>query len=139
MNLFLKRYILIPLLSSCIVRNGAKLSSFTILGKNHNQFIENRVPDYGDGRRDGCVVEGQLSLNLNALKKDSIAGIVFDSKTSEPIAFSTIRLVQENNSTNQVTTDSLGEFHIKLKYKIIEIQIEYIGYRTLNVNLTKLN
>ena len=47
------------------VPKGYKLSEFYFNGKKDNTRIESRIPDYGDGHPDGCMVMGEMSLALN--------------------------------------------------------------------------
>ncbi len=58
------------LISSCAITNyGGKLSAFTFNGKNRNSYIVDRFPDYGDGHKDGCIVESEIRLEINRTNK----------------------------------------------------------------------
>ena len=88
-----------------------KYPDLKIEGKKSNKFIVNRIADYGNGHQDGCIKGGQMSLNIDAISKDSIAGYIFDSKSKEPLYFSTIRLIYshlESTDTLEIIADEKG-------------------------------
>ena len=101
-----------------------------------NECIKNRTPDYGIDNKDGCIILGEISLSLLFISTDSITGVVVDSKTAEPIPFAKVQFIQKTPEGAQVVnSDSLGEFQTRLTNGLEKIQVEYIGYRTLLIDL----
>ncbi len=130
-------FLITVLLFGCrSIKQSAPQSTFSINGKECNKCIMNRIPDYGIDNKDGCVVLGEISLSLIFKSTDSIAGVVTDSKTSEPIPFAKVHLFKKTPEGARVlSSDSLGEFQIKLTNRLEKIQIEFVGYRTLLIDL----
>ena len=137
MKIFGSIFLIAVLLFGCrSVKQSAPQSKFSINGKECNKCIKNRTPDYGIDNRDGCIVLGEISLSLVFMSIDSIAGVVVDSKTAEPIPFARVQLFQKTPEGAKVfNSDSLGEFQTRLTNRLEKIQIEYIGYRTLLIDL----
>ena len=137
MKIFGSIFLIAFLLFGCrTIKQSAPQSTFSINGKECNKCIINRTSDYGIDNKDGCIVLGEMSLNLKFISIDSIAGVVVDSKTAEPIPFVKVQLFQKTPEGAKVfNSDSLGEFQIKLTNRLEKIQIEYIGYRTLLIDL----
>lgn len=130
---------LVLILSGCSTsRHHFALSNLKIEGKAKNSLIENRKPDYGDGHRDGCVVMGQISMDIDTLNDIIVIGKVTDSKTNEPLLFASILLVFCDTDNLKSKTDSIGQFSIDYSFKLCKIQTEYVGYRTLYVDLTRM-
>ncbi len=93
--------ILTLLISSCSgTKNLTELSELTIENRPSNKLIVERKPDYGIDGRDGCVVMGEISMNINELEYGkSIRGKVFDSKTKEPLINAKLKLTIEQNGS----------------------------------------
>ena len=120
-------------------RYSIQYSDFIVRGKKFNHLIERRIPDYGDGLRDGCVVLNEISMELEMLTEDIISGKVLDSTTKEPMLFTKVRLFPSDKSRSiAVVTDSIGHFEAELSSKLIKIQAEYVGYRLFEADLTKI-
>lgn len=125
---------------SCGSQRIEYLSDLTIKNKKSNDLIKNRVPDYGIDGGDGCVVMSEISMNIIDLKKDYIRGNVFDSKTNEPLIYGNINLYIDNGQkieTMNLNSDSNGFFSTEFKGKLTEIEVDYIAYRNLKVELQK--
>jgi len=107
---------------SCISsRHGIKLSKFSYNNKNLNAFIENRIPDYGDGHTEGCVITGQIFLSINS-SDNKINGILRDVETLEPLIGANVSIwFQVKNDSIIVISDSKGEFEIVNQLKIAKI------------------
>lgn len=120
-------------------RRGVALSKLTINGKNYNRYIENRSPNNGDGHQVGCLVMREISLNILKIDKDSIVGKVMDSKNKESLIFGQVKLFgNESKEEILVITDSLGQFYSGSQDNLSGIRVEYVGYRTLSIDLTKM-
>ena len=118
-----------------VSRNGIKLSKFTYNNKNRNIFIQNRIPDYGDGHSEGCIILGQVFLSLNSTVYKT-KGFVKDVETLEPLIGSKISIwFQSNDDSVIIISDSIGEFEINSKLKISKIEVEHLGWRNLVVNM----
>ena len=119
----------------CYSANRYTLGKFDYNKSPKNSLIVNRIPDYGDGRPDGCIHMPEIHLFLSREKKDSIFGLVKDVKTNEPL-FAEIKVyfstVQEPII---VTTNGNGEFAFTKIQNINLLSIHSIGYRPLSINL----
>jgi hypothetical protein len=137
MKIFGSIFLTAILLFGCrSVKQSAPQSTFSINGKECNECIKNRTPDYGIDNKDGCIILGEISLSLIFISIDSIAGVVVDSKTAEPIPIARVKFIQKTpEGAKVVNSDSLGEFQTRLTNGLKRIQIEYIGYRTLLIDL----
>ena len=133
--------ILTILISSCGgTKNLTELSELTIQNQTANKFIVDRKPDYGDGNRDGCVIMDEISMDIDHLNERSISGKVFDSKTKEPLNNAKLTLItNQNGLTNKtiITSNFNGFFKSELNGKPTKIEVEYIAYRNLKINLEK--
>jgi hypothetical protein len=120
-------------------KHDLKYPDLKIKGKKSNKYIVNRIAEYGNGYQDGCIIGGQMSLNIDVMSKDSIAGFIFDSKSKEPLYFSTVRLINidlESTDTLEIIADEKGTFTSAIKTFPNKVEVKYIGYRTLNIDLT---
>lgn len=134
--------ILLILISGCSgTKNLTALSELTVENKLLNKLIVDRKLDYGISGRDGCVVMGEISMNIAELKNGkTIRGKVFDSETKEPLINATLKLIIDQNGSNNITeikTDGNGNYKSELKGNLKKIKVEYIAYRTLNIELDK--
>ena len=98
--------ILTFLISSCSgTKNLTELSELTIENKSSNKLIVDRKPDYGISGRDGCVVMGEISMNITELKYGkSIRGKIFDSETKEPLINAKLKLTIDQNGSEKYRT-----------------------------------
>ena len=136
----LSKYIILTLVifgcSSTI--HSVKLSTLKINGKKQNELIQDRIPNYGIGSPDGCVIMGEISLNLETVGKDSIRGTVRESDKHQALPFATVKLQSDKQNDLSLQTDSAGNFRTRIPPELKAIQIEYIGFRTLTVDLTEM-
>ena len=123
---------------SCGSQRIEYLSNLTIENKKSNDLIKNRVPDYGIDGGDGCVVMNEISMNIFDLKKDFIRGNIFDSESNEPLIFGNINLYIDKGQkieTLNLNSDSNGFLATEFNGKLIKIEVDYIAYRNLKVEL----
>ncbi len=133
-------FTLVSIFTSCIVnRSKVELSKLKINGKYRNDLIIDRVPQYGNGRKDGCIINKQISLLIELSNASNISGKVIDSKTNESIAYANLNIYEkdENVSINMMA-DSIGCFTTNNIAKPIKIVVKYIGYKTLTVELSDM-
>ncbi|WP_236959947.1 carboxypeptidase-like regulatory domain-containing protein [Joostella atrarenae] len=106
-----------------------------------NRLIVDRKPNYGIMGSDGCVVMEEISMDITKLDNGSIIqGKVFDSNTKAPLINATLKLTtrqKDTNNTSTINTDKKGFYKSKLKGELTDIEIDYIGYRTLKVSFKK--
>ncbi len=134
--------ILTFLISSCSgTKNLTELSELTIENKSSNKLIVDRKPDYGISGRDGCVVMGEISMNITELKYGkSIRGKIFDSETKEPLINAKLKLTIDQNGsekTSDVYSDENGIYKSELVGELKKMEVEYIAYRTLRIDFEK--
>lgn len=108
------------------------MPNFKYNSKGRNSWIVNRVPDYGDGHRDGCIIMGELSVNL--VEEDRmVSGQVYDESNNESMAYVQIIVNWGSESEIQYLADSQGKFTFKKTDQIENVTFSSIGYRTLKV------
>ncbi len=76
-------------------------------------------------------------MAIDTLSDKFVTGKVTDSKTNEPLLFASMFLVLSTD-TLKSETDGTGRFSIEYSGKLHKIQTEYLGYRTLYVDLTRM-
>jgi hypothetical protein len=138
MTVALKIVVVCIILSSCAsLPRGYKLSKFSYNGKYHNDLIVNRVPDYGDGHLDGCIVMWEMHLTLESSKNGGIAGTVTDVKSLDPLPNALVKVfLTENQTPVSVSSDSVGKFQLAHFAQVRQIVITYVGYRSLVVDFS---
>ncbi|MCO4807630.1 MAG: hypothetical protein KC456_13685 [Flavobacteriales bacterium] len=114
-------------------------SELKINGVDANHLVVDRIPDYGNGHKDGCIVMGQISMEIDSLEIGSVSGRVYDSESLDFVPYATIKLY--NNDKKRATTSSneQGYFHSEESSGLIKIEVEYLGYRNLVIDLSQLD
>jgi iron complex outermembrane receptor protein len=78
----------------------------------------------------GYAIEGEMNMG-------EISGKIIDSKTSEPVSFASVALINMNDSS-QVTgviTNNEGVFNInKIPYGKYNLKVSYLGYQPTIIN-----
>jgi hypothetical protein len=107
-------------------------SNLRIEGENRNDLIISRIPEYGLGQNEGCIVHPQISMDIEVLNEKLLRGIITDANTKEPRQFASIVLFFGDKSPRaEMRTDSFGQFEYELKIPISTIKVDYGIYRTL--------
>ena len=119
------------------VAPGYKLSKFSYNGRTHNDFIVNRIPDYGDGHLDGCLVMSEMYLSLRSLENGIVSGQLKDVKSLESLQSGQVKIFFKNiESPITIASDSSGKFQFDRVAKVEKISVSYVGYRGLTVDLS---
>ena len=131
-------------ISSCSgTKNLTKLSVLTIDNRPVNKLIVDRKPDYGIDGRDGCIVMGEISMDISGLVNGkSIRGKVFDSETRDPLINAKLTLfIDQEGSTKkiEIVANENGIYKSELNGKLNKIEVDYIAYRTLKIDMTLEN
>ena len=134
--------ILTFMISSCSgTKNLTELSELTVENKSSNKLIVDRKPDYGFSGRDGCVVMGEISMNITELKNGkSISGKIFDSETKKPLINAKLKLTIDQNGSEKISdiySDENGIYKSELIGELKKIEVEYIAYRSLKIDFEK--
>jgi hypothetical protein len=124
---------------SCSSIREYKLSKFDFNNKSHNSLILNRIPDYGDGHLDGCIVMSEMHLSLKREVKDSIVGVVKDAKTTEPVIAEIKIYFKDLEQPITLTNNGSGTFSFTKIKEIDMVSISSIGYRRLVIDLKRFN
>jgi hypothetical protein len=124
---------------SCSSIREYKLSKFDFNNKSHNSLILNRLPDYGDGHLDGCIVMSEMHLSLKREVKDSIVGVVKDTKTNEPVIAEIKIYFKDLEQPITLTNKGSGTFSFTKIKEIDMVSISSIGYRRLVIDLKRFN
>lgn len=120
----------------CSSSRGIELSKFSYNDRFHNSLIVDRAPHYGLDNPDGCVVEGQVLLAISSLSESQYNGVVKDVKTHEPIPGANVKFFyQEADSPVTVITNKEGQFEYTKESPISKIEVFFVGYRTLVIDL----
>ncbi len=81
-----------------------------------------------------------LFINVSAsAQKKTLKGIVIDSFSKETISFATIAIYNNLELVNGVSADENGKFQFNKNQVFTHLEISFIGYRTLRLNLSKIN
>lgn len=123
-------------------RNGLILSKFSVNEKSYNSLIVDRKPNYGLGKKDGCIIEGQIHLSISSSEgaKDNFEGTVIDVKDGTPLMGAKVSVHPSSGSSPEILyADSLGMFNFQTNAEIKSLKIQYVGYRTLVIDLSKRN
>lgn len=105
---------------------------FRYNGKSLNNLILYRIPDYGDGRRDGCIVADEMSLYL--CNKDAvIEGQVRNVTSGLPLGHAMIEIRWRNLKKETIYADSIGHFRFKKSSMIKRLTVKYLTCRTLTI------
>jgi hypothetical protein len=129
--------ILLSIFISCNVNQKAYiLPELTINGKMKNNLIVRRIPDYGDGHRDGCIVWGEMQINITK-QNDTIFGRVLDIKKQipPPIMIEILQVNKLNKIVMKSTADSSGNFRTILSSEMYELLVTSLSYRDLRFRL----
>lgn len=102
-------------------------------GKNCSQLIIDRMPDYGIAGKDGCVEQRPIKLTLKDIDGQKAAGIVQDAETNELLPGVRVKLKRRDGSNETIDADAQGRFEVNTSSPLKELQVYYLGYRTLKV------
>lgn len=125
---------------SCGTKQNLPLSNLTIGNEKADYLIENRKPDYGIDGGDGDVYMHEISMDISDLESNFIKGKVFDAKTNEPLANAYIDLILKNQNkenTLRIYSDSSGSFQKEFEGNLSGLEVQYVGYRNLQINFEK--
>src|SRR5687767_7416804 len=122
-----------------VLPKGYRLSEFYYNGKKQNSLIINRVPDYGDGHPDGCIIKGEMRLSIKSLSTHALEGQVVDVITGKPLMGANV-FIQLAGGDWQLKyhSDSLGRFTFMQEPIIKNISVAAPGYRSLTIDVSKL-
>lgn len=122
------------LFSGCIShKRHYELSNFSLNGKEQNQFIFDRIPEYGYGNKEGCITERQFSLSMS-LDSIFLSGVITDTETKEPVGYSIVRCFSNGKNFTYIISDENGFFECNLTEQPQIIEVKSVGYRTLIID-----
>ena len=125
--------------AGCAASKKAELPTFSYNQHFRNGLIVNRVPHYGDGNSDGCIVQSQFALALRA-DGDSIAGVVTDTETKKPVFYATTTLLSASTAEPRpALVNSAGSFAFSRAQQVQRITVAALGYRTLTVDIQPIS
>jgi hypothetical protein len=127
------------LISACSsTYEGRKICSFSFNGKNRNSYIANRFPDYGDGHKDGCVVMGEIRLEINRSIESSFDGSVFDATNNSLLNAANIYVYYKSSEQPKImVTNEHGKFSFEKNDEVVKLKIEALGYRSLLLDFSE--
>ena len=127
--------LVIVLLSAlaCLAQKKDKYAGLFYNGKDCSQLIIDRIPDYGIAGRDGCVVQRPIKLTLKDIDGQKAAGVVTDAETNELLPGARIKLKRKDGNNETIDADARGRFEVNTSVALKELQVYYLGYRTLKV------
>lgn len=122
---------------SCLTGCGVfqTLPSFDYNGKSKNHWIVNRIPDYGDGHRDGCVVLGELEVSLQEKSPGEFTGWVEDIEEKELPVYATLIVNEGLAHERELHTDQYGKFSFRYDQPIETISFLGNYQRKLTINM----
>ncbi len=107
-----------------------------IKGKKCNKLIVDRIPEYGDGKKDGCVVGEEFHLNIEHLSDTSIIGRVSNVETMDPAMFVQVK-IYNSTDTLHILTNEHGDFNSPNLPSVEKIELTSVGYRTLIADISE--
>ncbi len=123
-------------ISCTTLPRGYKLAQFSVNEKKYNHLIINRVPDYGDGHSDGCIIMNEMSLKLFNTHDKLISGFINDIYSEKRLKNANIQIYYTyQNDPVIISSDSSGNFVFLKNEKIYSVNILSLGYRSLNIKL----
>ncbi|NLU95443.1 hypothetical protein [Chitinophaga sp. Ak27] len=128
--------VLVIVLSSSaagLAQGKNKYATLFYNGKDYSQLIIDRIPDYGIAGRDGCVIQREIKLTLKNIDGEKAAGMVQDVETKELLRGARIKLKRKDGSDEVIDADAQGRFEVGTSSPLKELQVYYVGYRTLKV------
>lgn len=63
---------------------------------------------------------------------------VFDSESKKTVPFTVVQIIKKDSKIENQTVDAKGEFILNSKQDIQKITLSNVGYRTLNIDFSKL-
>lgn len=123
-------------MESCISQHNYPYSQLRYNGKRYNSLIVNRIPDYGDGHRDGCVIWPEMKLELRDLDQQTVGGLITDVEDKRPV-LAQIRIVRKNGVSEILSTDSLGKFIFIKSSPVTKLYVTSRNYREMNIVTNK--
>ncbi|MCK8520127.1 TonB-dependent receptor family protein [Aquimarina sp. D1M17] len=78
------------------------------------------------------------SLSFSQSKKNIYRGVVKDANTFEVIPFATVAEYNDKTLINGVSTNEDGEFELESRKKSTHIEISFIGYQTVSLDITAI-
>lgn len=131
--------LLLAICFGCSASNSFPKSSFLVNGKYYNRLIAERSTKQKVGPTTGCMRIEQMDLILSTLRTDSIEGLLVQSRGKFPVPFAKIQVVQEGiYDTLEIVTTFDGKFLFAKEPKAIQINVNYLGYNSLEVDLMNL-
>lgn len=132
-------FIGLVLLLGCVsIEQRVKPARFSYNDRMRNFLIIDRIPEYGDTKKDGCVIEEQIYLSLKTLDKTNFIGAVQDVETLDPLPGAIIHVHLSNTGQPLiVTADQNGKFSFDTETEIKKIDISLIGWRTLSIDFKR--
>lgn len=135
------RYLLISLILLLFVgcmshKRHYELPTFSLNGKEQNQLIFDRVPEYGDGNKDGCIVGAQFSLSIS-LDSTFLSGEITDAESKEPVGFSIVRCFSKGKNFVNIAANENGYFECNLTEQPDVMEVKSVGYRTLIIDFNQ--
>lgn len=121
----------IVVLVSCSARKKYNLSKFSYNQRSYNSLIKNRIPKYGNGLADGCIIMSEMNLIMEDSARNYIRGVIKDVATSEPLVAAHVLVRYADSTLNGAYTDKYGKFTLSNGQSIREIDINCLGYRRL--------
>ncbi len=109
------------------------LPHFEFNGKNKSHWIINRIPDYGDGHRDGCIVSGEWKVSLKETSQGVYEGEVRDREDDEFFTYATLIINDGTKEKRELRTDQYGKFSFQYTLPIQTISFKGTYQRELRV------
>lgn len=109
---------------------GVKLAKLRINGKRANARIVDRFPQYGDGRRDGCIVMPEIRLDISTTGGSVFGGVV--SAAERPagrLRGAVVTVETASGGRYQQATGEGGTFSFRTAEKIRVLSVDCLNYR----------
>jgi hypothetical protein len=121
-------------LTSCVSSYKTELARLTVDSKPLNRKIIDRYPDYGDGRKDGCIILSEMHLYLNTKTKGKLLGRVTNVSDNMGLVNASLTITDKLGKNYMLVSDSKGNFEIGFEEQLASVKAQYVGFRTLLAN-----
>tara|TARA_R110002096_G_scaffold435139_1_gene659479 strand:- start:146 stop:616 length:471 start_codon:yes stop_codon:yes gene_type:complete len=121
--------------------------TLSVNGYEFNSAIINYNPNYGFDSPDGDVLMGEIEIRISELVENQqtlrISGDltgIYINNSEEKLINATIKVLDRNrNLIEEFRADSIGSFELNFDYENgYLLEFNYIGYRTLFVDIPKM-
>lgn len=112
-------------------------STLTYNGKNLDKLIIGRIPEYGLGAKDGCIIEPQMKLSFKDIDAKCVEGMLKETVYDIPLHNADIFLIKAKRVVDTLHTDSLGCFILQKTASFDQLNIQRRSFRDITIKRSR--